>query len=68
MSFRAPLRPLKMDKFLFLGNTYKIRHYKTKRIMRIPTLTISFLNYFIDEFHSKKNQIHVDPTETEFVT
>lgn len=66
MCFRAPLRPRKMDKFLFLGT--RTRFVTTKRIMVTPPLTISFINYFIYEFHSNRKKIHVYPTETEFVT
>nr|YP_010163855.1 ribosomal protein S12 [Bruguiera gymnorhiza]QRK25704.1 ribosomal protein S12 [Bruguiera gymnorhiza] len=66
MRFHAPLRPRKMDKFLFLGT--HTRFVTTKRIMVTPPLTISFINYFIYEFHSNRNKIHVYPTETEFVT
>lgn len=55
-----------MDKFLFLGT--RTRFVTTKRIMVTPPLTISFINYFIYEFHSNRKKIHVYPTETEFVT
>ena len=54
------------EKFLFLGT--HTRFVTTKRIMVTPPLTISFINYVIYEFHSNRNQIHVYPTETEFVT
>ena len=52
----------------FLRNTYKIHHYKKDN--GNPTLNyfISFINYFIYEFHSNRNKIHVYPTETEFGT
>ena len=60
MCFHAPLRPRKVDKFLFLSlkNTYKIRHYKKDN--GNPTI-----NYFIYEIHSNRDTC---PTETEFVT
>ena len=61
MCFHAPLRPRKMDKFLFLGT--HTRFVTPKRIMVIPPLTTSFMNIY--EFHSNRNTC---PTETEFVT
>src|SRR3989337_450386 len=54
MCFHAPLRPRKMDKFLFLGT--HIRFITTKRIMVTPPLTIlfhllttSFMNFIVIE-------------------
>src|SRR5215469_994707 len=66
MCFHAPLRPRKMEKnsfsfsFFFLGT--HTRFVTTKRIMVTPPLTLSFINYFIYEFHSNRNKIHVYPT------
>ena len=54
MCFHAPLRPRKMDKFLFLGT--HTRFITTKRIMVTPPLTIlfhllttSFMNFIVIE-------------------
>lgn len=49
MYFHAPLRPRKMDKFLFLGT--HTRFVTTKRIMVTPPLTTSFMNFIIIEIH-----------------
>lgn len=49
MSFHAPLRPRKMDKFLFLGT--HTRFVTTKRIMVSPPLTTSFMNFIVIEIH-----------------
>jgi hypothetical protein len=49
MCFHAPLRPRKMDKFLFLGT--HTRCVTTKRIMGTPPLTTSFMNFIVIEIH-----------------
>ena len=49
MCFHAPLRPRKMDKFLFLGT--HTRCVTTKRIMVTPPLTTSFMNFILIEIH-----------------
>ena len=56
MYFHAPLRPRKMDKFLFLGT--HTRFVTTKKRMVTPPL-----NYFIYEFHSNQNTCHVLPRQ-----
>ena len=66
--FPRPFETPKNGQIPFLRNTYKIHHYKKDN--GNPTLNyfISFINYFIYEFHSNRNKIHVYPTETEFGT
>lgn len=59
--FPRPFETPKNGQIPFLRNTYKIHHYKKDN--GNPTI-----NYFIYEFHSNRNKIHVYPTETEFVT
>jgi hypothetical protein len=49
MCFHAPLRPRKMDKFLFLG-THK-GFVTTKRITVTPPLTTSFMKFIVIEIH-----------------
>ena len=49
MRFHAPLRPRKMDKFLFLGT--HTRFVTTKRIMGTLPLTTSFMNFIVIEIH-----------------
>lgn len=49
MCFHAPLRPRKMEKFLFLGT--HTRFVTTKRIMVTPTLITSFMNFIVIEIH-----------------
>ena len=49
MRFHAPLRPRKMDKFLFLGT--HTRFVTTKRIMVTLPLTTSFMNFIVIEIH-----------------
>jgi hypothetical protein len=49
MCFHAPLRPRKVDKFLFLGT--HTRFVTTKRIMVTPPLTTSFMNFIVIEIH-----------------
>ncbi|KAG5586118.1 hypothetical protein H5410_046552, partial [Solanum commersonii] len=49
MHFHAPLRPRKMDKFLFLGK--HTRFFTTKRIMVTLQLTTSFMNFIVIEIH-----------------
>ena len=44
-----PLRPRKMDKFLFLGT--HTRFVTTKRIMGTLPLTTSFMNFIVIEIH-----------------
>ena len=47
--FHAPLRPRKVDKFLFLRT--HTRFVTTKRIMVTPPLTTSFMNFIVIEIH-----------------
>ena len=63
--FPRPFETPKNGQIPFLRNTYKIHHYKKDN--GNPTLNyfISFINYFIYEFHSNRNTC---PTATEFVT
>lgn len=49
MCFHAPLRPRKMDKFLFLGT--HTGFVTTKRIMVTPPLTTSFMKFIVIEIH-----------------
>lgn len=52
MCFHAPLRPRKMDKFLFfLFLRTHTRFVTTKRIMVTPPLTTSFMNFIVIEIH-----------------
>lgn len=46
MYFHAPLRPRKMDKFLFLGTCVT-----TKNRMVTPPLTTSFINFIVIKIH-----------------
>nr|AVE14550.1 Ycf15 [Angelica tsinlingensis] len=46
--FPRPLRPRKMDKFLFLGTHTR---FVTKRIMVTPPLTTSFMNLIVIKIH-----------------
>lgn len=49
MYFHAPLRPRKMDKFLFLGT--HTRFVTTKKRMVTPPLTTSFINFIVIKIH-----------------
>jgi hypothetical protein len=49
--FPRPFETPKNGQIPFLKNTYKIRHYNTKRIMVTPPLTISFMNFIVIEIH-----------------
>lgn len=49
MYFHAPLRPRKMDKFLFLGT--HTRFVTTKKRMVTPPLTTSFMNFIVIKIH-----------------
>nr|YP_010598362.1 hypothetical protein PNX05_pgp020 [Psychotria serpens]YP_010598376.1 hypothetical protein PNX05_pgp006 [Psychotria serpens]UIG86862.1 hypothetical protein [Psychotria serpens]UIG86876.1 hypothetical protein [Psychotria serpens] len=49
MCFHAPLRPRKMDQFLFLGT--HTGFVTPKRIMVIPPVITSFMNFIVIEIH-----------------